>query len=374
MNCDILRIGEMSDVHLGHPNTPTVKILANLRAEFPDTPETGELDIIWIAGDLFDRLMNLPDPNVFEIKVWVVSFLRMCARRDIMVRVLEGTPSHDWKQSRLMDTMNQQAGIGADLAYVETLYIEHIEKFGINVLYVPDEWEPETDDTWVQVKHLLKEHQLDKVDFCVMHGAFDYQLPSHVSAPTHNPERYLSITEHYVFIGHVHKHSKYKRILSAGSFDRLTHGEEEPKGHLRVVVRKDGDDEITFRENKGAHIYKTIDCTGLEVDKALQKVDTVCSDLPSQSFVRVAAGPADGILVSLDIVKRRFPTLVFSPPKVTNRKEARQATLIDIQERYQPISINRSNITKLLLERLRGEGLDASQLARAEELLNESIS
>lgn len=374
MTFDSLKIGEMGDIHLGHPNTPTVRILDNLKEAFPDTAETGELDIIWIAGDLFDRLMNLPDPNVFEIKVWMVRFLHMCKRRDIVVRVLEGTPSHDWKQSRLFTTLNEHAGIGADLAYAETLSIEYIERFGIHVLYVPDEWEPETDDVWVQVQHLLKEHNLEKVDFSVMHGAFDYQLPAHVSAPTHVPDRYLSITRHYVFIGHVHKHSVYDRILAAGSFDRLTHGEEEPKGHLRVTVRPKGDNEVVFVENKGAQIYKTVDCTGLEVDKALQKVEKVCADLPRQSFVRVAAGPADGILVSMDILKKRYPLLHFSPPKITNRKEARQATLIDIKERYKPISITRANISKILIERLKTSGLDASQLGRAEELLSEYIS
>lgn len=172
-----LYIASFSDVHLGHPKTPTVSILRNLRKAFPDTEETGKLDLIFIVGDLFDRLLDMPDPSVPEIKIWFHQFLRMCAKRDIVVRVLEGTPSHDWKQSWLMDSINTQSGYNVDLKYVTTLSIEHIERFGINILYVPDEWLPETDDTWKEVLQHLGQHNLDQVDYALIHGSFNYQLP-----------------------------------------------------------------------------------------------------------------------------------------------------------------------------------------------------
>lgn len=367
-----LRIAVFSDVHLGHPNTPTVEIIENLEKAFPDTAETGELDIIFIAGDMFDRMLYLPDENVGEIKLWINRFLRMCKARDIVVRVLEGTPSHDRGQNRLFPAINEIGKIGADLVYHDTLCIEYIERFGIHVLYVPDEWNFDTDETWRQVQSLLRDHGLTQVDFAVMHGAFRYQYPPHVPSPTHVEERYLGIVKHYIFIGHVHRHSSYERILAPGSFDRLCHGEEEPKGHLRVTVRGNGQDEIRFVENTGAKIYKTVNCSGLSLEEAIRRLDEVCRELPVGSFVRIEAEREDAIVNSLDTLKKNHPQFHWST-KISNRKTVGDDVLVNLQKKYQGVEIRPDNIAKLLLERVRQKSDDAQVLARCEELLNEVI-
>ena len=142
-----LKIAELSDVHLGHHKTHAKHIIENLNKAFPDNDTTGQLDIIWIAGDLFDRMLNLPSDSVSAITNWVSKFLMMCKRRDILVRVLEGTPSHDWKQAKLLVDINEGSNINADLKYFTELSIEYIDKFGINVLYVPDEWRTKNEQT-----------------------------------------------------------------------------------------------------------------------------------------------------------------------------------------------------------------------------------
>ena len=57
---------------------------------------------------------------------------------NIILRILEGTPSHDWKQSKLFIHLNDLTKAGTDVKYIDSLSIEYIDKFGINVLY-PDE-------------------------------------------------------------------------------------------------------------------------------------------------------------------------------------------------------------------------------------------
>lgn len=373
MISNTLSVAAFSDIHLHHSKTPTTFILENLYQAFPDTPETGELDIIWLAGDLFDGLMSLPDPNVVEIRMWINWFLRMCKKRDIVLRVLEGTPSHDWKQSRLFTSINEIAEIGADVAYAETLSIEYIEKFGINVLYVPDEWEPEPDDTWKQVQQLLSAHRLDKVDFSIMHGAFSFQLPSHVQVPTHVPERYLDITRHYIFIGHIHRHSIFERIIAPGSFDRISHGEEEPKGHVRVKVRKEGSDDIVFVPNEGSKIYKSVTCTGLPIKEALKKVDDVAKTLPEESHVRIIGSKQDTIMASLDQLRSKYPHLFFVSKEDKDTVVSKE-TLINLRNSYQPIAIHNRNIKKLLMDRLKEKGVESRLISRAEELLDECIA
>ena len=63
------------------------------------------------------------------------------------------------------------------MKYVDTLSVEHIEEWGINVLYVPDKIRTTVKEVYDDTIDLLKSLALSKVDFCIMHGAFAYQLP-----------------------------------------------------------------------------------------------------------------------------------------------------------------------------------------------------
>lgn len=367
-----LRIAEVSDIHLGHPKTSTLEILNNLRREFPDNEETGKLDLLFLAGDIFDSLLTLDDIDVFEIKLWIHELLRMCKKRDIVVRVLEGTPSHDWKQSKnLFCPINDNARIDADVKYVDTLSIEYIERFGIHVLYVPDEWPPGVDDTWLQTLQLLQNHGIEKVDYAVMHGSFSYQLPAVVKTPSHDPGRYLSIVRNYIFIGHEHTKSRHERILASGSFDRLSHGQEEAKGHWRVTVRPSGTDDVVFMENKNAKTYRTIDCTGLPVEDALKRLEIVRS-FDHGSHVRVAASKNDPILTNLNVLRKQYPTLHWT--SVVTETSALLATrLVDLRPSFTQINITRDNLEALIANRLQTQAVDEQVLSRCLKRLQEVV-
>lgn len=367
-----LRIEEISDIHLGHPKTTTTEVLEGLYKAFPNTADMDDLDILFIAGDVFDRLLKFPDENVIEIRLWINRLLRMCKERDILIRVLEGTPSHDWKQSKHFEIENESSEIGADLKYFSVLAVEYIEKFDCHVLYIPDEWKHSTDEIWLDVKKTLAEHGLEKVDFTVMHGAFSYQLPPHVPAPTHDPQRYMDITRHLVFVGHVHKHSVHERIIAAGSHNRLTHGEEEPKGHVRVDLFENGDHRITFIENKLAKLYKTVDCSGRSIEDALDQLKFL-DDLPKNSHVRLMASKSDAIWNGLLTVKERFPHIVFTTKPTEETKNA-QKSFTDIYTPYTPPAITNANIMEMVLGKLEEKGLDVGLIKRGQELLSEHIS
>lgn len=365
-----LRIAVFSDVHLGHRRTSTESIINNLKRDIPDTAETAELDAIFIPGDLFDRLLNLDNDNVYEIHAWIARLLRICKRRDIVLRVLEGTPSHDWKQPRLVESINQDVGIGADARHVPDLSIEHHERFGMDILYIPDEWSSDNDDTWKQVCALMAEHRLEQVDFTLMHGQFPYQLPPHVNVPTHDPDRYVSITRHYVFCGHVHIPSRYENIIVPGSYDRLSHNEEHAKGHWRVYVNPTGDDEVTFVENTGATIYRSIDCCGLSVEEALAKVDDAVKDLPNMSHVRVEATQDDPIASALTQLQQKHPQFIWTSKRHATTKKGKEL-LQDMRSKYQTKPITKRTIGDLVAERLKRMDCDESTLNQCLEALSE---
>lgn len=304
-----LNIVELSDVHLGHRTTPTYHIIESLNQLLPNNAEMKEVDLLIIAGDLFDRLLYLSHTDVSMIHRWVYSLLTLCKQNDIVLRVLEGTPSHDNQQPKIIDDINNESGIACDLRYVDTLEIEYIERFDINVLYIPDEYHPDSTQTLREVRELLVTHGLKQVDFAVMHGAFDYQIPDNLltRVPHHDTKAYLGLVKYLIFIGHIHQYSQYKRIFAAGSTDRLRHGEEEKKGIIKVTVYESGHFDATFIVNKNAMVYATLDVKDLSLKDALAYITKRIADAPPDSHFRVKAGTDNEVINAIKSVKSHHP-------------------------------------------------------------------
>lgn len=341
----------VSDVHLGHRNTTVEEIIASLERAFPDDADTAALDIIWIAGDLFDQLLNLADSKTIAIRYWAAKFLRQCAKNGTMVRALEGTPLHDWQQTRLLETVNRIGNIGCDFRYVDKLDIEYIEKHDIHVLYVPDEWRTHSDDTWADVVAKLAEWGLDKVDYAIMHGSFPHQLPNIPGIDHHNPDRYLSIVRKYIFIGHIHQQSAWDRILAQGSLERLCHGDEGDKGHYRVRdMRGQGPDQIRHVINTGAKIYRTIDCRGLTIEEVYARLEAEPNH-PAGSCIRIYCNKTDLAVSAMPQIEKMYPQYSWSL-----KKDRKSIGVKDIQQTltnlFVPVTITKSNVTELLLPRL----------------------
>jgi hypothetical protein len=181
-----LRIASVSDIHLLHRNNKTPFIVSNLDKYLTNDEMLSKVDLLLFAGDVFDGPVAFSSEDIGVINIWIAKMLHKCKRHNVCVRVLEGTPSHDMNQSKIFTNINEilfkKESDRVDLKYVKTLSIEYIERFGINVLYVPDEWNHDTHDTLLEVKDLLKKNSLSQVDFAVMHGQFEYQLADVVKA------------------------------------------------------------------------------------------------------------------------------------------------------------------------------------------------
>lgn len=366
-----LTIAEFGDIHLGHPNTPTDYICRNLINALPDTPKTGEIDLLILAGDVFDRQLAFGDLQIGEIQMFVHYLLKLCKRWDIVLRVLEGTPSHDWRQSRVFETVNTISGIDCDLKYVSTLSIERIERFGIDVLYVPDEWRPTCDQTWVEVNGLLKQHSIDKVDFAIMHGCFPHQMPEllHKQLDMHRSERYLGIVRELIFVGHIHRHSQYERILAAGSFDRLCHGEEEAKGHIRVTCHPNQTYDIDFVTNTHARVYVTVDCQGLANHELADHLQCQILKHPKGSAIRLQGDRQDEAILSIEVIRSLY--IDYHITTKVNRSEVTDTPLFVLEHKQKVVSLNRDTLKTLLLDRIKTK--HATYYNRCESLVSEVL-
>lgn len=362
-----LKTMQVGDIHTGHARTPTTHILANLRASF-NHETLADVDLLCINGDLFDKILYFPNPAVTEIQLWADYLLRVCADCNVVLRVLEGTDSHDAKQNTMFTTLLETSQLKIDFKYQNTVCIEYIEALDINVLFIPDNWPAGIDGTWLEVQGLLREHGLEKVDFACMHGAFTHQLPEvvaiHGEGGMHNPDRYSEIVEKYIFINHVHKSSRYKNIIAPGSFDRLAHGEEEDKGFVMAEIGYDGNDKITFVVNHRAMIYKTVDCSGLMASEVFEKIQALVDlgMLPNSSYVRLQGNRHDPAIIGLKEIRREFPLLIFDDPKVNKEKVVESTLFTDARNRFEEITVTPDNLKQLLMPRIEARLGEGAQL------------
>lgn len=342
-----LHIAAVSDIHLGHQQTPTTHILKSLSTSvFANTELNRSLDIIFIAGDFFDSLIDPTASDLIYIRKWVAKFLYWCKENDIVLRVLKGTKLHDWDQSYIFVEENANHDIGCDLVYVDRVSIEYMDRFGIHILYVPDEANPIADQTWDQVQALMHERQLEKVDFAVMHGAFPYQLPpiAEIQHTLHDVERYLSIVRHYIFIGHIHQHSIHERIIAHGSFDRLSHGDEDPKGFIRV---KNG--VAKFIENTNAMRYKTLDVDGLAADQVLDVIDAYLNKRVDPCHIRLRCGKDAVAFALYRRLSSQYPFVKFTYQQSTKPKKER--LIVKPELKRLPV-LTRDNLAQEVLKRI----------------------
>ena len=345
----------ISDIHLGHKNTPTAHIIANLEVALADTPKMSEIDIIWLSGDIFDTLLYLPDDHIGEIQFWIIRLLKLCVKHDICLRVLEGTPSHDRKQSKQFIILNQAYNIGADVMYFDTICISYMIKFDIHVLYVPDESRSCHLETQNAVNDLLIQHNLTKVDYAIMHGMFEYQTIVNTYMPSHNAAYYLSIVRKYISNGHIHQMSRYDRILVQGSFDRLAHNEEEAKGYWEVISYHDSceNDKVIFHINKGAMIYTSVNIIGLSEAEIRAKLNFI-NDLVPPAHIRVICAANDPNKALIQAYKSGYVKLRWTI-KIMETKLINVVHTTPVV--YTPVPINQNTIMGIIENKLNKEGI-----------------
>lgn len=293
----------LSDIHLGHNVNKAENIFNNLISFFSKHHEViKDIDVLFIAGDVFDKY--LPTYSLdYTYAISSLTFLvNWCKQYNVKLRILEGTPSHDWKQSGVISKIISDLKFDIDYKYISDLEIEYMSDLELNILYVPDEYKHKADETLKDVKGLLSKKNLEKVDITIMHGHFNYQLPMVKLQSSHSEKDYLDLTKHYISVGHVHTHSHYSRIIAQGSFDRLVHGEEEPKGGVLCKIR--GEDEWVFLENKRAMLFKTFDLTDIEDDRLVEEINKEMRLLPKGSSIRFIVKDKDKILNKLKEFKK----------------------------------------------------------------------
>lgn len=373
-----LRILEFSDVHLFHRQTPTVHILRSLYAITSNEKLMKDIDLVIIAGDVFDNNVFMHHTDIEAVYMWIKALLTMCAKYNIVIRVLEGTPGHDWKQSQAFEHVRELSDIAVDLRHVVNLEIEHIDKFNMDVLYIPDEWRVRCSDTWIDVEQCLQRHNLTQVDLVVMHGAFPHQLPKlwDGAIEMHNPDLFIGITKYLIFVGHIHLYSQYLKIVSSGSTERLSHGEEGPKGYIVADIYQDDTTEVRFIENSNAYYYKTVDLSGLDVDACDRKIDAIIAEAPDEGHIRIVANPIDAGTALFSRYKAQYKHIhwTFLKAKELNQSNQMIVPVLDNKDFVKIPRLTRENIGQRIMERIKEMTDDPSLITQCKKELEACIN
>lgn len=343
-----MEIVEISDVHLGHRRTDTNFILTNLDTWLEEHKEVvNNADLFILAGDLWDRGLSFYDASVRKTMRWFFTFVDLLEENEISLLLLNGTQSHDMNQMRPLVEILERSSL--NFHYSDK--VEVVNMCDHDILCVPDEASPNPKITEGLVIKALSDADITKADIGAMHGFFPYQLPDIVSSQGHDESFYHKHVEGPILIGHVHTYFPKDRILPAGSFDRLCHGEEEEKGGLHVTY-KDGVVSHKRLINKHSKKYHTVNLPKKDnYEDIISFLEKKILPLEPGSYVSIKAPANHPAFNLLTLIKRHFQKVIISTNK--QRKKQKPVEISAIKETV----VERTNILEVYKERVSRLGL-----------------
>lgn len=357
-----------SDWHWLHRRITTKSLVESIVELIQTVAYSRDLDYLVVAGDAFDEAGALPDSDVATAIIGIKELLHLCKVKDIKLRVMEGTRSHDRGQSKLFEWLNPMVE-PTDLLYIDKIELV-VENDGSSWLYVPDNIHEDPTVVWDLVKEKLADNNLTSVDFIVTHGTYIQHtglIPGHIA---HNPDDYLDICNLYIDNGHIHTRSIYKsRFITNGSPGRLSHGEEEPKGMFFVHVDSDDpvNDIVEFIENKAATYFAELDVSYMSLEDAMSHVEKHCHPTETR-FIKIVISKDlkdDGLYAHL---KAKYPNIIWS------KKEEKTDTtpLAGLEDSIPDIvPLSKDNMCDILKEELLMFGVSPDELNKFLDVLVE---
>ena len=344
---DKISLLAVSDIHIGCPRIDPYKLKERLQKYL--YPHIEGSQILFICGDFFDTQLSLNSRAAFVAMEIIREIKDICRSVKCDLRVLRGTFTHDRNQPKHF--INGEDPDITDVKLYDTMAIEHHDKTGLDILYIPDNLV--SDDIYGDIRKLLESHGLDHVDLLIHHGYFKHMLPDALINKG-LPNGCLEADKIHKYVwgatlnGHVHISSIFENIISIGSFDRLAHGEEEPKGFYRIDLDKHqvhcitGEDcdvyKFTFIENMDANKFITFNLLPYEPQEALKKFENRWSDLihrfKENETVRIRIMSNDKSVVEgcSQIAKTLYNDVIVDQSSVVKREQLIENVAMNLDE------------------------------------------
>ena len=274
-------------------------------------PRIPEADLLVVGGDIFDTSLGLSEDHANVIISVFIEILRLAHQHGVTVQILRGTYSHDRNQCKIFETLYKKGHYTNSFKYVDILSCEYIESLDLKVLYIPDDLPYKSSESCLDAIHkLLNDMNWAKFDYVFLHGYFRHRLPERIPRLpkcTFTIEQFKDIVSRYVVCAHVHTGDITENVIYNGSFERLAHGEEEPKGYIFITDdRKHA--KIEFVENKHATKFMTLDLSRyVEIDDAVSAYRKYLDGYKKEPIVHIRiAHPSSEVRTLLARITKQF--------------------------------------------------------------------
>lgn len=242
------RILLFADLHIGSiKNIPYVyNTITNI---FDKEIQLRKIDAVIFLGDYFHQLFKC-NSEYIRLAINIMSYLMLlCRRKNIKVRMIYGTESHDSDQYGIFSFFEKCSDF--DFKVITTAQAENLF-FNCKVLYLPEEYVYDKNEYYGK---LLK----DRYDYIFGHGVIQEGMPMFKSpitkekgVPVFKSAELGRISKVCVF-GHQHIYTDMgDNVYYLGSLFRNSFGEDQAKGYGIIE-----DDQLTFIENTDVYTYKT---------------------------------------------------------------------------------------------------------------------
>jgi len=352
------KIVAAGDFHFGNPRINCSLLYTELHDYF--YPEAETADLILLTGDLFDQLVTVNSEANHFVSRFIKDLFVFSAETNVPVRILHGTYSHDRNQLNILNVLkvkHTNAKIVNEISCEDLIVKDKHYK----ILYIPDNLSyKRSEDVMEHIDKVLAVMGWKTVDLVLGHGTFSHALPvsnQHLPPCTYTIEQFDKITNEnsLIIMGHIHISSAKKNVYYCGSFERMSHGEEQPKGFY-TFDNASGKWKATFIKNDDASLFVTIypqgNTTAEIIDDFTNQINNI---FPNRiGNVRVAHNDPEIRLLLNKICLQEYPSLRYTskPVSDTDKSEIKLDNIeLDTFDNIKPSRENLPNlISQFLLE------------------------
>jgi len=260
----------IQDLHFGHRDTE--RMYEEL-IQVKNYLNNNDIQILNINGDYFDRKLTASEPAIFYAVTFFSELVDICKEKNIILRVLQGTRSHDLNQT---STLFQHYLNDSDLDLKFIQEVSEESMLGLDILYIPEEYPEDAEEYYKPYKS--KEYSMINGHGTWDFVAFDNQIEhgnqtSTLSAPIFiYAEWKEAVKNGFISFGHIHGRNQYgQKIFYSGSFTRWNYVERSEKGF--IIWEYDTDTKkykVEFVNNTMAPSYEAITMKDLFPDEDLK--------------------------------------------------------------------------------------------------------
>ena len=357
-----LKIVATGDWHLGSPRLISETFYQELKKVL--YPELKDAHLLILTGDIYDQLLTVSSKAHKYAARILKDLLVFSARSGLQIRLLHGTYSHDRDQ---LDVFKALEVPGSRFSIVKEIFCEEIQGFKngfsepdvkLRVGYLPDNLSYKNSSD--AVEHLKRSMTIlgwTSLDLLVCHGSFEHVIPpdsGHTPPCLYSLEQFENIVHGPLIMGHIHTPGRFRNAYYCGSFERLSHGEEEDKGFYVFTreVQSANSWRARFVKNPFATPFITIQPHGDDIPAITQNyVDQVDEKFPTRrGYVRVLHSNPEVRAILHKVTSTNFPEISYSS-KSTGDRENISLQITDISlETFDDVRPNKNNLGGLVYQ------------------------